>query len=226
MSTAAFPQPILVDAVSDVVCPWCFIGKRRLDRALEQTADLDITVRWRPFPLDPDVPPEGVDRASYMVARHGSGPSARAASQSIAAEGAKDGISFAFDRIKVMPNTLNAHRLIFWAGASEVQPALVERLFQLFFQEGADVGDPDVLAGAARDAGMDGDFVANLLRTSQDTDRVIRDVFNWRRRGVQGVPTFILNDRYGLLGAQDTDDLVTVFRRLANGEDLSGRRGD
>ncbi len=224
MSTDAFPKPLVVDAISDVVCPWCFIGKRRLDQALAQLGDLDITVHWRPFPLDPDVPPEGVDRQAYMASRHGLGEDARDRTRSIVEEAAKDGIALHFDRIKIMPNTINAHRVIVWADGMPEQGALVERLFELFFQDGANLGDFRVLGDAARHVGLDGDAVEARLRTSQDVDRVIRDVFEWRRRGVRGVPTFLVNNRYGLLGAQDTDDLINVFRRVASGQPFDENR--
>ncbi|MER9775041.1 DsbA family oxidoreductase, partial [Mesorhizobium sp. M0220] len=137
---------ITVDVVSDVVCPWCFIGQKRLDKAIA-AVDIDVHIRWRPFQLDPTIPPEGKNRRDYMVAKFGSEQRIREIHARIEPLGEAEGISFAFDAIKVAPNTLDAHRLIRWAGTAgeAVQNRLVRRLFQLNFEEGANLGDHAVL---------------------------------------------------------------------------------
>ena len=156
---------ITVDVVSDVVCPWCFIGQKRLDKAIAAVGDIDVHVRWRPFQLDPTIPPEGKDRRDYMLDKFGSEERIREIHARIEPLGEAEGIDFAFDAIKVAPNTLDAHRVIRWAGAAgeDVQNRLVRRLFQLYFEEGANIGDHAVLIEAAREAGMDAAVVETLL---------------------------------------------------------------
>ncbi|RUU15382.1 DsbA family oxidoreductase, partial [Mesorhizobium sp. M6A.T.Ca.TU.002.02.2.1] len=152
---------ITVDVVSDVVCPWCFIGQKRLDKAIAAASDIDVHIRWRPFQLDPTIPPEGKDRREYMVAKFGSDERIREIHARIEPLGEAEGINFAFAAIKVAPNTLDAHRVIRWAGAAGevMQNRLVRRLFQLNFEEGANLGDHLVLINAAREAGMDASVV-------------------------------------------------------------------
>src|SRR5690606_851660 len=151
---------ITVDVVSDVVCPWCFIGQKRLDKAIAASG-VDVRVNWRPFQLDPTIPPQGKDRREYMLGKFGSEERIREIHARIEPLGAAEGIAFAFDAIKVAPNTLDAHRVIRWAGAAgqDVQNRLVRRLFQLNFEEGQNLGDPALLVGAAREAGMDASAV-------------------------------------------------------------------
>ncbi|TIW44459.1 MAG: DsbA family oxidoreductase, partial [Mesorhizobium sp.] len=148
---------ITVDVVSDVVCPWCFIGQKRLDKAIAMAGDIEVHVRWRPFQLDPTIPPGGMDRRQYMIAKFGSEERIRQIHARIEPLGEAEGIHFAFGAIKVAANTLDAHRVIRWAGTAgeAVQNRLVRRLFQLNFEEGANLGDHAVLTAAAREAGMD-----------------------------------------------------------------------
>ena len=163
-------ESISVDVVSDVVCPWCFIGQKRLDAALGEVGDVDVEVRWRPFQLDPTVPREGKDRLRYMLDKFGSEQRIRQIHAKVEAIGDSVGIDFAFDAIKVAPNTLDAHRVIRWAGNSgaDVQNRLARRLFQLYFEQGANIGDHAVLIEAARDSGMDAAVVETLLPTDAD----------------------------------------------------------
>ncbi|RWG63452.1 DsbA family oxidoreductase, partial [Mesorhizobium sp.] len=152
---------ITIDVVSDVVCPWCFIGQKRLDRAIAAAGDIDVHVRWRPFQLDPTIPQGGMDRREYMLGKFGSEERIQQIHARIEPLGEAEGIHFAFGAIKVAPNTLDAHRVIRWAGPAgeDVQNRLVRRLFQLNFEEGANLGDHAVLTEAAREAGMDGSVV-------------------------------------------------------------------
>ena len=208
---------ITVDVVSDVVCPWCFIGQKRLDRAIAAVGDIDVNVRWRPFQLDPTIPPEGKDRRAYMLAKFGSEQRVREIHARIEPLGEAEGIHFAFDAIKVAPNTLDAHRVIRWAGAAgdAAQNRLVRRLFQLNFEEGANIGDHGVLAEAAREAGMDASVVETLLPTDADVEAVRTEITTASRMGITGVPCFLLEGKYAVMGAQDADTLADAIRQVA-----------
>jgi predicted DsbA family dithiol-disulfide isomerase len=215
---------ITVDVVSDVVCPWCFIGQKRLDKAIASVGDVDVHISWRPFQLDPTIPPQGQDRREYMMAKFGSEQRIREIHARIEPLGEAEGISFAFDAIKVAPNTLDAHRLIRWAGAvgEDVQNRLVRRLFQLNFEEGVNIGDHGVLTEAAREAGMDASVVETLLPTDADVESVRTEIATASRMGITGVPCFLLEGKYAVMGAQDADTLADAIRQVAkakaNGE--------
>lgn len=205
--------PLSIDVVSDVVCPWCFIGKRRLDRALASRPDLPVVVHWRPFQLDPTIPAGGMDRQEYMRRKFGDGERIAAMHSRIIEAGAEDGIAFRFDRIARSPNTLDAHRVIRWAQTANAQGTLVERLFTLYFVEGQDIGDHDVLRAAAGDSGLDGDQIAALLASDTDKDAVTEEIATAVRLGVSGVPCFILGGRYALSGAQPAEALVDAIEK-------------
>lgn len=207
---------ITVDVVSDIVCPWCFIGQKRLDKAIA-AVDIDVHIRWRPFQLDPTIPPEGKNRRDYLVAKFGSEQRIREIHARIEPLGEAEGISFAFDAIKVAPNTLDAHRLIRWAGTAgeAVQNRLVRRLFQLNFEEGANLGDHAVLIEAAREAGMDASVVETLLSTDADVEAVRTEIATASRMGISGVPCFLLEGKYAVMGAQDADTLADALRQVA-----------
>ncbi|MDB4273620.1 DsbA family protein [bacterium] len=222
-------QTITIDVVSDVVCPWCYLGQKRLDRAIAATPEIGVVVNWRPYQLDPTIPPGGVDRQQYMLAKFGDPDRIAQIHQRLVGLGAAEGIAFAFDAIRVAPNTLDAHRVIRWAGAAGdgVQDGLVRRLFRLNFEEGADVGDPAVLAEAAAEAGMDDAVVRTLLPSGADVDAVMAEIATASRMGITGVPCFLLEGRYAVMGAQDAEVLADAIRRVAeakaNGE-LDGVR--
>ena len=155
-----------IDVISDTVCPWCFIGKRRLARAMAMRPDIVFDVKWRPYRLDPTVPKGGMDRQAYMRAKFGDDPMKIVEMHKlIAAEGAKEGIAFDFAAIARRPNTLDSHRLIRWAEATGVQDEVVERLFIAYFENGEDIGDIRVLADIADLCGMDGVEVAEMLES-------------------------------------------------------------
>jgi predicted DsbA family dithiol-disulfide isomerase len=210
-------KSITVDVVSDVVCPWCFIGQKRLDKAIAVASDVDVHIRWRPFQLDPTIPPEGKDRREYMVAKFGSDERVREIHARIEPLGEAEGINFAFAAIKVAPNTLDAHRVIRWAGAAGevMQNRLVRRLFQLNFEEGANLGDHAVLINAAREAGMDASVVETLLPTDADVEAVRTEIATASRMGITGVPCFLLEGKYAVMGAQDADTLTDAIRQVA-----------
>ncbi|RTL98221.1 MAG: DsbA family protein [Hyphomicrobiales bacterium] len=207
---------ITVDVVSDVVCPWCFIGQKRLDKAIA-AADVEVHVRWRPFQLDPTIPPGGMDRRQYMLGKFGSEERIQQIHARIEPLGEAEGIHFAFGAIKVAANTLDAHRVIRWAGAAgeDVQNRLVRRLFQLNFEEGANIGDHAVLVKAAGEAGMDASVVETLLPTDADVEAVRNEITTASRMGITGVPCFLLEGKYAVMGAQDADTLADAIRQVA-----------
>ena len=210
-------ETISVDVVSDVVCPWCFIGQKRLDAALAEVGDVDVEVRWRPFQLDPTVPPEGKDRLRYMLDKFGSEERIRQIHANVEAIGDGVGIDFAFDAIKVAPNTLDAHRVIRWAGnaGAGVQNRLARRLFQLYFEQGANIGDHAVLIEAARDSGMDAAVVETLLPTDADVQAVTAEIATAQRMGVSGVPCFLIEGKYAVMGAQESSVIADAIRQVA-----------
>lgn len=205
-----------VDVISDVVCPWCFIGQKRLDKAIAASG-VDVHVHWRPFQLDPTIPAEGKDRREYMLGKFGSDERIHEIHARIEPLGAAEGIAFAFDAIKVAPNTLDAHRVIRWAGAAgeDVQNRLVRRLFQLNFEEGKNIGDASVLIEAAREAGMDAAVVETLLPTDADVEAVQTEIATASRMGVTGVPCFLLEGKYAVMGAQDAATLTDAIQQVA-----------
>ena len=213
---AAEPS-IAIDVVSDVVCPWCFIGQKRLEKAVEAVPDLDVTIRWRPYQLDPTIPPEGKDRRQYMLAKFGSEQRIREIHARIEPLGMAEGIAFDFEAIKISPNTLDAHRLIRWAAndGSDVQNRLVQALFSAFFEQGRNVGERAVLVETARSAGMDGAVVEAMLAAEADRAEVVAEIETASRMGITGVPCFLLERRYALMGAQESATLADAIRQVA-----------
>ncbi|MBI1619439.1 DsbA family oxidoreductase [Aquamicrobium zhengzhouense] len=211
---------LVIDVISDVVCPWCFIGMKRLEQAISLIDDVQIKPRWRPFQLDPDVPAKGLPRAKYMLDKFGSEERITAMHAQIAQLGELDGIRFNFEDIQVAPNTLDSHRLIRWAGSPKApdgtQSLIVKRLFELYFEEGRDIGDHKVLTEAAEECGMDGGLVAALLLSPADIESLRAEMQSARAMGVSGVPSFVLENRYVLVGAQETTSLVDALRQVAS----------
>jgi predicted DsbA family dithiol-disulfide isomerase len=210
-------RSITIDVVSDVVCPWCYVGQKRLERAIAIAPEIAVDVRWRPFQLDPTIPPEGRDRKRYMLDKFGSEERIREIHDRLEGIGAEEGIAFNFAAIKFSPNTLDAHRVIRWAGTAGegVQNRLVRRLFELNFEEGANLGDHSVLIAAARDADMDSSIVETLLPTDADRENVRSEIATATRMGVQGVPCFLFEGRYAVMGAQDAESLADAIRQVA-----------
>lgn len=213
-------QRVSIDVVSDVMCPWCFIGHRRLDKALALVPDIDVAVTWRPFQLDPTLPEGGKDRRRYLEEKFGGPERAAAVYDRIREAGLTEGIAFAFDRIARSPNTIDAHRVIRWAGVEGVQHAVVERLFALYFLEGGDLSDHGVLAAAAAAAGMDEAVTARLLASGADRAETRAEAAHAAAIGVTGVPCFILAGRYAVEGAQPAEVLAGAIREVA-GEEAS-----
>ncbi len=211
-------RSLSIDVISDVMCPWCFIGQKNLERALEQVSDIDVAIHWRPYQLDPTLPPEGKDRQTYLEEKFGSRERAQALYDRVREAGRDAGIDFKFDRIEKSPNTLDAHRVIRWAASAGegVQDKLVRRLFELYFLEGANIGSHAVLIQAARDSGMDSAVVETLLPTEADLQEVSQEVGIAQKMGVTGVPCFLLEGKYALLGAQPPEALADAIRKVSD----------
>ncbi len=204
-----------IDVISDSVCPWCFIGKRRLMRAMAMRPQIPFDVKWRPYRLDPTIPAGGADRKAYMRAKFGDDPMKILEMQKlIAAEGAKEGIEFDFGSIERRPDTLDSHRLIRWAEANGVQDDVVERLFIAYFENGEDIGDIRVLADIADVCGMDGVEIAQRLESDEDRQLVEREDQIAHEMGVTGVPAMIFGNRLAVSGAREPELLASVIDRV------------
>lgn len=204
-----------IDIISDTICPWCFIGKRRLEAALAQRPELDPTILWHPFQLNPDTPAEGLSREEYMRLKFGEQDYPKGFGDSIRAAGASVDIDFGFERMARVPNTVRSHRLLHWAGQDGKQDALVEVLFRVYFLEAGDIGDPEVLIAAAAEAGMDADTVRAKLDRGDDDEMVRAQDEYVRGMGVTGVPTFIINQKYAVQGAQEAEAFLQVLDKIA-----------
>ena len=213
MSDAA--KPLTIDVVSDVVCPWCYLGEKRLAAALAEETEA-VIVRWRPYQLDPTIPRGGLDRVEYMERKFGRDGRLEAVHDNLVRLGAEVGLPFAFDRITRAPNTLDAHRVIRWSASTGAQEAVIDRLFRAYFVEGRDVGDRTVLLDIAAENGLDVELVSRLLEQDADVEAVQAEIAEAQAIGVTGVPFFIFAGRLGVPGAQD----VAVLRRaIAQGRE-------
>lgn len=206
---------VRLDILADPICPWCHIGKHLLDAALAARPDHPFAIAWHPFQLNPDMPKAGMDRRAYLEAKFGGRAEAARVYAEIDAKAREAGIEIDFAAIRHTPNTLDAHRLIHWAGIEGRQDAIVSALYAAYFHEGKDIGTAEVLTGLADDAGMDGAMVARLLASDADAATVRALDAHARDRGVNGVPTFIVAERHVLVGAQPTALWDQVIAELA-----------
>lgn len=211
---------IVIDVVSDVVCPWCYIGKRKLESALVELAATDpaakSAVRWHPFQLNPDLPQQGIPRREYLHAKFGGESRAADIYARVKAVGVEVGIPFDFDRIEVQPNTLAAHRLIAWAqerGDAGMSSALVERLFHAYFVEGRAIGDTGELSKIAAEAGLDSGAAQAMLSSSEGLAGVSAEDREARSVGISGVPFFIFNGSTAVSGAHDPATLLEAIAK-------------
>lgn len=216
-----------IDIVSDAICPWCYIGKRKLDQALSEIeGEVKVDIQWRPFQLSPSTPEQGVDRQKSLASKFGSAEKSQAIYETIREAGEADGISFAFDKIALTPNTLNAHRVINWALKTGEQHQLVEALFKAYFEQGLDIGDKNVLADAAAAIGMSREQVVELLEQETDKDLIKEEDRLAREMGISGVPCFIINGQYMLMGAQDPVRLARALKKLYAEEIATEKEGE
>ncbi|OIQ32057.1 MAG: polyketide biosynthesis protein [Alphaproteobacteria bacterium MedPE-SWcel] len=196
------PPLVKLDILSDPICPWCYIGKTLLDRALAEESDLPFVVEWHPFQLNPDMPAAGMDRRSYLESKFGGKDNAVRVYAQIAEHAEKSGVPIDFEAMKRTPNTTDAHRLIHWAGLEAKQSPVVDALFQAYFVEGKDIGDHAVLADVADQAGMDRAVVQRLLSGDSDRQDIQDRDAHSRKMGVTSVPTFIVANQHVIPGAQ------------------------
>ncbi len=209
-------QPVgRIDVISDAICPWCYIGKRQLERALHILVDkrCSVTVAWHPFQLNPEMPAEGVERKQYRIAKFGSLERSQQLDQRITETAATVGLEFHLDRITRTPNTVNAHRLIRFAGQKSVQNAVVEALFEGYFCNGADIGDSQVLARIGVDGGLERDEVLAMLAGEDGRKEVLAGDQMARNAGIQGVPSFALQGHVLFSGAVPAEEMAQAFTR-------------
>lgn len=213
---------IKLDIFSDPVCPWCYIGKANLDRALESAPDHPFEIEWHPFQLNPGMPPEGVNRAEYLEAKFGGKAKAVEIYARVEAAARDAGLEIDFGSIPTMPNTLNAHRLIHWAGLEGRQTAIVSALFRAYWREGRDIGNSAVLIDIAEAAGMDRALTQRLLATDEDSEQLKARDIHARERGVTGVPCFIIGNQYVVSGAQPPQVWADVIAELRGHAQTTG----
>lgn len=211
---------VKLDIMSDPICPWCYIGKTNLDRALEQRPDHPFLITWHPFQLNPDMPKEGMDRREYLETKFGGKDGAIKAYAPVVEHAEKAGLKINFEGIEKTPNTLDAHRLLHWAGIEGHQTPVVDALFSAYFVEGRDIGDPEVLADIADSSGMDASVVRRLFNTDEDTREIVERDAAARGMGVNSVPTFIVASQHAVPGAQPTELWLKVLDDIAQGTSL------
>jgi len=207
-----------LDILSDPICPWCYIGKVKLDRALAQRPGHDLDIFWRPYQLNPDMPAGGMDRTQYLETKFGGPERARTIYGQIRDAAEAAGLSVDFDKITRTPNTFDAHRLIRWARSGGHQQAVVDSLFARYFERGEDIGDRAVLMEVAAEVGMEADLLTRLYEDDADREMLTNEEALARQMGVTGVPTFILGEKFALVGAQETTAWLDVLDRLSDGK--------
>ena len=207
-----------IDVVSDVVCPWCYVGKRFLEQAIALKPQIPVDVRFRPYFLNPWVPREGMSREDYLITKFGSVDRYNANNQRVADAAAFAGVSYAREKIKRQPNTLDCHRLIRWADGIGQAAAMKQKLMDLYFTEGADLTDRETLVKAAAAVGLDADSVRTQLASDQDVAQIEQEALSAKEAGIEGVPCFIFGGKFAVSGAQAPEYLADAIERVANGE--------
>lgn len=206
-----------IDVIHDTVCPWCFIGKRRLERALARRPDVRPELHWRPFLLNPDMPPEGIDRTLYLERKFGGSARVSRMLTSLRDAGQTEGIAFNFEAMTRTPSSMDSHRLIAWAFRFGAADSLVDAIFRAYFLEGQDTGDRQVLATIATSVGLDGPAALAFLNSGDGRSDVFMENAQTHRLSINGVPSFIFDTRYGIAGAQDPDILVRLIDMSSEG---------
>lgn len=210
-------RTLTVDVYSDVICPWCYVGKRRLEQALKTWDGVPVNIRWRPFQLNPTMPRNGMDRRQYLDAKFGSPAAAQVIYDYVSTAGTEEGIQFAFERIARTPNTFAGHRLIWLAGHHGKQDEMVELLFRRYFVEGGDIGSIETLSLVAAQAGLDQSATETFLIGDEGVGEVKAEEAAGHRLGIRGVPYFVFNRTSALSGAQPPEQLLVAFRKNAAG---------
>lgn len=204
---------ITIEIYSDVVCPWCYVGKRRLERALTEFGG-DVRVTWRPFQLNPTMPKDGMDRTAYLEAKFGSLEAFRQLEEHVLAAGTSERIAFAFEKIARTPNTFAAHRLIWFGKREGCQDGIVDALFRGYFEEGADIGSIAMLVQLAERAGLSREAVERFLQRDEGTAEVKAEESTGHKFGIRGVPYFIVNGTYTISGAQPSGRFVETLKQV------------
>jgi predicted DsbA family dithiol-disulfide isomerase len=213
--------PVRIDVVSDVVCPWCFIGKRRLEKALALKPDVPVEVHWHPYFLNDWIPREGISREDYLTTKFGSPERYKGIAQRVSAAASAEGLTYAMDKISRQPNTLDAHRLIRWAAGIGKAAEMKQKLMDLYFTEGADLTNHSVLVQAATDVGLDAEDVRAALASDQDVAEVEQEALSAKEAGIEGVPMFIFGGKFAVSGAQAPEYLAEAIERMAAGRDAA-----
>ncbi|WP_316179154.1 MULTISPECIES: DsbA family oxidoreductase [unclassified Bradyrhizobium] len=208
-------KPLIIDVVSDVVCPWCYIGKKRIEDALELVPDVPVEVNFRPFFLNPWVPREGISREQYLTTKFGSVEAYKGIAGRVVAAAEQEGLSYHPDRVARQPNTIDCHRLIRWAAEIGKAPEMKQRLMELYFRDGGDLTDIDVLVQAAADCGLDAQVVRKMLATDEDVALVSAQAQEAAEKGISGVPTYVFAQKYAISGAQDPQMLARAIRQVS-----------
>ena len=208
-------QPVRIDVVSDVVCPWCFIGKRRLEKAIALQPDILVEIHWRPYFLNDWIPREGISREEYLTTKFGSPERYKGIAQRVSTAAAAEGLTYAIDKISRQPNTLDAHRLIRWAGETGKAAEMKQKLMDLYFTAGADLTNSAVLVQAATDLGLDADTIRKALASDKDVAAVEREALSAKEAGIEGVPCFIFGGKFAISGAQAPEYLAEAIERAA-----------
>ena len=214
-------QPVRIDVVSDIVCPWCFIGKHRLEKAIALNPDIPVEVHWRPYFLNDWIPREGISREQYLTTKFGSAERYKGIAQRVSAAAAAEGLTYAMDKISRQPNTLDAHRLIRWADEIGKAAEMKQRLMDLYFTEGADLTNHAVLAQAAADIGLDAEATRKALASDKDVAEIEREALSAKEAGIEGVPCFIFGGKFAISGAQAPEDLAEAIERMAQTADAA-----
>lgn len=212
-------EAIKLDIMSDPICPWCYIGKAHLDRALQDHPDHPFAIEWHPFQLNPDMPREGMDRRSYLERKFGGKEGAVRAYAPVVEHAEKAGLNINFEAMQRTPNTLDAHRLIHWAGIEGRQTAAISALFKAYFVDARDIGDAEVLADIADSIEMDAGVVTRLLKSDVDAQDIRDRDAHSRKMGVNSVPTFIVANTHAVPGAQPPELWAQVIADLTNQQD-------
>ena len=208
-------KPVRIDVVSDLVCPWCFIGKKRLEKAVAMTPGIPVEVHFRPYFLNDWIPLEGIPREQYLTTKFGSLEAYKDIAQRVRAAAASEGLVYAGDRINRQPNTRDPHRLIRWAEGIRKAPEMKQRLMNLYFTEGADLSNTDVLVQAAAYIGLDPAQVRSDFASHKDVTEVEQEVQMAKDAGIQSVPMFIFGGKFAVSGAQAPEDLAQAIARAA-----------
>jgi predicted DsbA family dithiol-disulfide isomerase len=211
-------QPVRIDVVSDVVCPWCFIGKRRLEKALALRPGVAVEVHWRPYFLNDWIPREGMSREQYLTTKFDSPERYKGIAQRVTAAAAEEGLTYASDKMKRQPNTLDCHRLIRWAEGIGKAAEMKQKLMDLYFTQGADLTDRDTLVKAAADVGLDADTVRAALASDQDVTEIEQEAQSAKAAGIEGVPCFIFGGKFAVSGAQSPEYLADAIDRVAQAQ--------